>query len=76
LQGGAYASSEVARLIEWLRAAGIDGVGQSSWGPLVFAFAPSEHAAREMQHRISAEYLATGLRCEITSALNAGAAIA
>lgn len=76
LQGGAYASSEVARLIEWLRSEGIEGVGQSSWGPLVFAFAPSEHAAIELQQQIAVKYQADGLRCEITSAMNAGAAIA
>lgn len=36
-QGGIYSSSEVESLIAWIRTRGINGVGQSSWGPTVFA---------------------------------------
>ena len=36
-QGGPYASPAVAELIAELRSLGIRGVGQSSWGPTVFA---------------------------------------
>src|SRR5262249_56077258 len=36
-QGGPYASSEIADLIAEVRRAGVRGVGQSSWGPTVFA---------------------------------------
>lgn len=37
LQGGIYSHSRTAAIIEFLRAQGIAGVGQSSWGPTVFA---------------------------------------
>jgi beta-RFAP synthase len=40
-QGGRYAGPAVAALIGRLRAAGIRGVGQSSWGPTVFAITSS-----------------------------------
>lgn len=36
-QGGPYASPEVAELIAEVRKVGVQGVGQSSWGPTVFA---------------------------------------
>jgi len=36
-QGGPYASTEIAALIADLRKIGVHGVGQSSWGPTVFA---------------------------------------
>ena len=36
-QGGPYASPAVAGLIGELRQLGVAGVGQSSWGPTVFA---------------------------------------
>ena len=37
-QGGVYSSPIVAEIVGMLRAEGIAGVGQSSWGPAVFAF--------------------------------------
>jgi beta-RFAP synthase len=46
LQGGAYHGAEVARIVEWLRQSGIQGVGQTSWGPTVFVVLPDESAAQ------------------------------
>ncbi|MGH8478144.1 MAG: beta-ribofuranosylaminobenzene 5'-phosphate synthase family protein [Gammaproteobacteria bacterium] len=37
LQGGRYTSPAVAEVLAWLRAQGVTGVGQSSWGPTGFA---------------------------------------
>lgn len=46
-QGSLYAGPEVSGIIEELRGRGVTGVGQSSWGPTVFAFAadPAEGSA-------------------------------
>jgi beta-RFAP synthase len=44
-QGGAYASREAEELIADVRAWGVSGVGQSSWGPAVFAVAPDSETA-------------------------------
>jgi beta-ribofuranosylaminobenzene 5'-phosphate synthase len=44
-QGGPYASPAVAELIAELRMIGIRGVGQSSWGPTVFAIVPDSDTA-------------------------------
>jgi beta-RFAP synthase len=51
-QGGDYASPAIARIIAWFRDQGIAGVGQSSWGPTVFAFFPDEQAAWQIAARL------------------------
>jgi beta-ribofuranosylaminobenzene 5'-phosphate synthase len=45
VQGGRYASPAVADCVARLRGLGVRGVGQSSWGPAVFAIARKEDAA-------------------------------
>jgi beta-ribofuranosylaminobenzene 5'-phosphate synthase len=37
VQGGVYAHARTEAIIDWLRSQDIRGVGQSSWGPTVFA---------------------------------------
>jgi len=44
-QGGMYSSPEVEALIAWIRNRGIPGVGQSSWGPTIFAICRNESEA-------------------------------
>lgn len=46
VQGGVYADACTTRLIEELRGRGIRGVGQSSWGPTVFAIVQREEIDR------------------------------
>jgi beta-ribofuranosylaminobenzene 5'-phosphate synthase len=48
LQGGRYTSPHVATVLDALRADGVIGLGQSSWGPTGFAFAPSEDAGERL----------------------------
>lgn len=50
-QGGVYASPEIAQLIEDLRASGVRGVGQSSWGPTVFAVVGGSDTAVSLVER-------------------------
>jgi beta-RFAP synthase len=65
-QGGPYAGPQVAALIDWLRAEGIPGAGQSSWGPTVFAVAGgidrAEWLARKARERFGVEALVTRAR--------------
>ena len=44
-QGRAYASAGVGRMIEWIGAHTVAGIGQSSWGPAGFALVPSADVA-------------------------------
>jgi beta-ribofuranosylaminobenzene 5'-phosphate synthase len=75
-QGGAYASSDVGKLVRRLRSAGLGGVGQSSWGPTLYGFTDASGQARlELAARLCNE---VGLRPEQihwTKAANHGARI-
>lgn len=42
VQGGPFASAKIARLVDAIRDRRVDGVGQSSWGPTVFAICCSQ----------------------------------
>jgi beta-ribofuranosylaminobenzene 5'-phosphate synthase len=43
-QGGNYSSNTVEEIVQWFRAGGLRGVGQSSWGPTVFAIVDRKYA--------------------------------
>ena len=45
VQGGTYAHPRTAEVVAWLRQQGVRGVGQSSWGPAVFAAVEEEREA-------------------------------
>jgi beta-RFAP synthase len=55
-QGGTYASPAVAALVDWLRKQGVRGVGQSSWGPTVFAVVENEHRAMSIHGAMRKEH--------------------
>ncbi|HVT28742.1 MAG TPA: hypothetical protein VHE81_12075, partial [Lacipirellulaceae bacterium] len=48
VQGGPFANAEIARLVKSIRDFGVPGVGQSSWGPMVFAVTENEEEARRL----------------------------
>jgi beta-RFAP synthase len=48
VQGGPFASTDVAMLVHSIRDFGVPGVGQSSWGPTVFAVTASDDAAKSL----------------------------
>jgi beta-RFAP synthase len=48
VQGGPFASSGTAQLVDVIRDRGVRGVGQSSWGPTVFAILPNELQATSL----------------------------
>jgi beta-RFAP synthase len=45
VQGGLYANDQVKELVGFIRRQGVCGVGQSSWGPGVFAVTDEEQSA-------------------------------
>jgi beta-ribofuranosylaminobenzene 5'-phosphate synthase len=73
-QGGRFTSGTVTAVLEWLAARGIEGVGQSSWGPTGFAVVESETQAhaliREAQLRWDVD---SRLRFVVLSGQNTGA---
>jgi len=48
VQGGRYASTDVAEVLTWLESQQVTGVGQSSWGPTGFALVRTEREARAL----------------------------
>ena len=73
-QGGIFTSKRVEALAHRLAQAGAVGVGQSSWGPTGFVFAPSQDAAQEI---VDAARGATGdgIEIRIVQGRNSGAQI-
>ena len=51
VQGGIYAGPRVAELVEFVRRTGIRCVGQSSWGPTVFAVVEDEERAHGLRRQ-------------------------
>lgn len=73
-QGGVFTSKRVEALAHALERAGAVGIGQSSWGPTGFAFAPSEAAARQMAAKVR-DSIGGGMEIRIVRGRNSGATI-
>ena len=71
-QGGAYASSSITELVEFFRRQDVRGVGQSSWGPAVFAFAGDEDRAADLARR-ARDFLPAGADVWVARGVNHGA---
>jgi len=57
LQGGVYRTPSIAEAVAALQRAGVSGVGQSSWGPTVFALARDEEHADWVETQLRAGML-------------------
>jgi beta-ribofuranosylaminobenzene 5'-phosphate synthase len=71
VQGGVYASLQTAELVHHLRAQGIQGVGQSSWGPTIFALLPNQHSADQLHTELSADSRWDGCCIHLARPMNA-----
>lgn len=49
VQGGPFNGKRITQIIERARAEGIPGVGQSSWGPTIYALAESQTQAEQIR---------------------------
>ena len=72
--GGRFTSGAVGRVVEQLAARGARGIGQSSWGPTSFAFAPDQDRA-EFLARLAGAECEPGLEIRVCKARNHGAEI-
>ena len=76
-QGGRrFASAHVAAALSLLERAGAVGIGQSSWGPTGYSFAPSAEAADQIVAAVQRNGVPEGVDILICRALNSGADIA
>jgi beta-RFAP synthase len=74
-QGGPYNGLILTRLVEQLRGLGAVGVGQSSWGPTLFAVQPSQAAAESLARSLREQVGEQNLELTITPPANRGARI-
>jgi beta-RFAP synthase len=74
-QFGAYANKSTAALIERLRSWGVAGVGQSSWGPTVFALQRDEASGNDLIERLKLENPISDCDLLLAQPANAGAQI-
>jgi beta-RFAP synthase len=74
VQGGPYAGPRVAELVAWLRQS-CPGVGQSSWGPGVFAIVGDEDRASHLAERLRLRFGLGPEQVLVTTACNRGPAI-
>jgi beta-ribofuranosylaminobenzene 5'-phosphate synthase len=74
VQGGIYANAWIEATIKVLRDMGIKGVGQSSWGPVVFAIVSNEQTNDISNLLVRGEHIDPS-QLLVTSACNHGAVI-
>lgn len=76
VQGGRYTNVAVGSVIDYIESAGIQGVGQSSWGPTGFAFIDSETQAHALLRDVQEKFGNNqNLQFKIVSGRNSGAII-
>ena len=73
-QAGQFAGPHSLPLIETLRSWGIEGVGQSSWGPTVFAVMADERQAQDAARRLQCQWHEL-LECVVAAPTTQGAQI-
>ncbi len=73
-QGGIYAHPLLARMVDYIRAQGVAGVGQSSWGPTLYAVTQDAAAAQSLAARVRSQFQLDAEDVTITAADNEGLA--
>ncbi|HTU26349.1 MAG TPA: hypothetical protein VMF30_13170 [Pirellulales bacterium] len=72
-QGGAYAAGRETELVAWLGSRGVRGVGQSSWGPTIFALCRDSAEAATLAADATDHF--AGLTATVAAPANHGARI-
>lgn len=72
-QGGPFASRAIEQLISDIREYGVWGVGQSSWGPMVFAIVSCDDEAQKLVKLILQKYSGADLEVVVARPNNSGA---
>jgi beta-RFAP synthase len=74
-QGGPFAGRRGAELVQWARDQGVRGVGQSSWGPTIFALLADAPSAADFAARAQVRFAAAPLEIIVAGVANRGARI-
>ncbi len=76
VQGGVYADPRTAECVEHLRGEGVRGVGQSSWGPTLFAVVGDEDRAADLRRRLAERFGLGPAEVWTTAGCNRGSVVA
>lgn len=76
VQGSPYNGSALERTVALVRSLGVPGVGQSSWGPTIFAICESESSASSLVAQLQSHASSKELDFVITAPCNEGASVA
>jgi beta-ribofuranosylaminobenzene 5'-phosphate synthase len=74
-QGGVYADDSLEDMVQFIRGEGIRGVGQSSWGPTLYAVTPDEDSAETLAAALQRKFSLAPGEILITEADNLGSTI-
>lgn len=74
-QGGPYNGPQLAALVELVQSLGVCGVGQSSWGPTLFALSPDQASADQFVAKLRAACPGDELNIEISPPSNSGVCV-
>jgi predicted sugar kinase len=75
LQNGVYADPLMARLANHLRREGWQGVGQTSWGPTIFALCSSPNDAESLRATLADDVRWQTCEFRVAAPLNSGATV-
>jgi len=75
VQGGPYNGALLADIVRAARRLGVEGVGQSSWGPTIFCLLPDESAARDFVARLRDALPQHAIEYTVAAPCNRGALI-
>jgi beta-RFAP synthase len=75
IQGGPYSHPLVAELVGFIRKQGVAGVGQSSWGPTVFAILGDDDQAQHLARTVRERFSLQPDEVIVTAACNHGATL-
>jgi beta-ribofuranosylaminobenzene 5'-phosphate synthase len=75
VQDGVYSGPRVAECVAFLRGEGVRGVGQSSWGPTVYAVVGDKDRAADLLARLSRRFGSGLAQAWATTACNTGSRV-
>lgn len=74
VQGGTFANNHIEEIVDLISKSGVPAVGQTSWGPCVFAIAPNMDQLKHCTDAVSKKF-GSAVSIEYTYADNHGATI-
>jgi beta-RFAP synthase len=73
VQNGTYSSAAIAEVVSSVRSWGVPGVGQSSWGPTVFAITEDSEQSASLARQLAKRFQLTHEEIFVTRCSNRGA---